>query len=57
MALSGLTYRLERCWGRHTCHMGVVKALAEIPADKKSPQVRETIEKGAERKAKDKGNN
>jgi hypothetical protein len=41
----------EMCWGRHTCHMGVVKmlkALAEIPEDKRSPEVKKAIEAGAE---------
>lgn len=41
----------ERCWGKHTCHMGAVKALkalAEIPADKRSRDVKNTIEGGAE---------
>ena len=31
--------KFEMCWGKHTCHMGVVKALkalAEIPADRRS---------------------
>jgi hypothetical protein len=39
------------CFGKHTCHMGVVKslkALAEIPAEKRSKDVMETIEKGVE---------
>jgi hypothetical protein len=43
--------RYEICWGKHTCHMGVVKALkalAEIPADKRSDDVESTIEKGVE---------
>jgi hypothetical protein len=41
----------EPCWGKHTCLMGVVKslrALAEIPAPSRSPDVRRTIERGAE---------
>lgn len=41
----------EMCWGRHTCHMGVVKslkALAEIPEDKRSVDVKGTIEKAVE---------
>jgi hypothetical protein len=40
-----------KCWGRHSCHMGVVKALkalAEIPADERSENVKRTIEEGAE---------
>ncbi len=43
--------KFENCWGKHTCHMGVVKALkalAEIPADDRSKDVKNTIEKGAE---------
>jgi hypothetical protein len=41
----------EKCWGKHTCLMGVVKtlkALAEIPAAERSPDVNRTIEAGAE---------
>jgi hypothetical protein len=41
----------ESCWGKHTCHMGVVKALkalSGIPSNKKSKDVKNTIEKGAE---------
>lgn len=41
----------EPCWGKHTCHMGVVKALkalTEIPADQRTKQVKETIANGAE---------
>lgn len=40
-----------RCWGKHTCHMCVVKALkalAEIPADERSEGVKSTIEAGVE---------
>ena len=43
--------KYEMCWGRHTCHMGVVKALkalAEIPPEKKTAAVQKTIENGAE---------
>jgi hypothetical protein len=39
----------ERCYGKHTCHMGIVKALkalAEIPPDQRSDTVKATIEKG-----------
>lgn len=39
------------CLGRHTCHMGAVKALkalAEIPENKRSPDVKRTIKKGVE---------
>lgn len=41
----------EICWGRHTCHMGVVKmlkAFSRIPEPLRSPQVSETIARGAE---------
>ncbi len=41
----------EDCWGRHTCHMGVVKALkalSEIPPDMRSSKVRCIIDEGTE---------
>ena len=41
----------EMCWGRHSCHMGVVKtlkALAEIPPPQRSAEVRRTLEQGSE---------
>jgi hypothetical protein len=41
----------EMCWGRHTCHMGAVKtlkALAEIPAGRRSAGVQRTLEQGSE---------
>ncbi len=41
----------EICWGRHTCHMGVVKALkalSEIPPGKRSSEVQHTINQGTE---------
>ncbi len=41
----------EPCWGRHTCHMGAVKtlkALAEIPSEQRSPDVRRALDEGAE---------
>ncbi len=43
--------KAEPCWGKHTCHMGVVKALkalAEIPDELKSRPVKSTIKKAAE---------
>ena len=43
--------RLEMCWGRHTCSMGAVKALkalAEIPPERRTPAVHATISAGAE---------
>jgi hypothetical protein len=51
-AASGWPYdRYQNCWGRHSCHMGVVKALkalAEIPADERCEDVKHTIQKGTE---------
>ncbi len=41
----------ENCWGKHTCHMGIVKnlkALAEIPEEKKFENVKKTIQKAVE---------
>jgi hypothetical protein len=41
----------EMCYGRHSCLMGVVKglkALAELPAERRSPSVRRTIADGVE---------
>jgi hypothetical protein len=41
----------DPCWGRHTCHSGAakaLKALAAIPQKKRPPEVRRTIEAGAE---------
>jgi hypothetical protein len=43
--------KFENCWGRHTCHSGAakaLKALAEIPEEKRSPEVRQTIDAAAE---------
>lgn len=43
--------RFEMCWGKHTCHMGAVKslkALAEIPVNRRSKEVVNTIQKGVE---------
>lgn len=43
--------KAEPCWGKHSCHMGVVKALkalAEIPAEKRSKEAKNTIDKGVE---------
>ena len=43
--------KYEICYGKHTCHMGVVKALkalSEIPANKRPKEVKKTIEKGVE---------
>jgi|AGTN01.3.fsa_nt_gi hypothetical protein len=41
----------EMCWGKHTCHMGVVKALkalSAIPAASRTPEVDNTIRKASE---------
>jgi hypothetical protein len=41
----------EQCWGRHSCSMGVVKALkalSEIPAHRRSPAMQSAIERGSE---------
>ena len=41
----------EACWGRHTCHMGVVKALkalSAIPRELRNAEVIGTIEKASE---------
>ncbi len=43
--------RLEMCFGRHTCHMGAVKALkalAEIPPARRTRAVGDTIRRGVE---------
>jgi prenyltransferase beta subunit len=43
--------RYEMCWGKHSCHMGVVKslkALAEIPEEKRSEELKSKIEELAE---------
>jgi hypothetical protein len=39
--------RYEMCWGKHSCHMGVVKtlkALAEIPVDSRSAATMQTLQ-------------
>lgn len=44
-------YHYKNCWGAHTCMMGVVKtlkALAEIPQDRRSPEVKRKINRLAE---------
>jgi hypothetical protein len=52
-SLKGWPYdRLKAgCFGKHTCHMGAVKALkalSEIPEGKQSADVKNMLEKGAE---------
>jgi hypothetical protein len=44
-------YRFEKCWGRHTCHLGVtkmLKAFAEIPAGNRTDKMNSAIERGIE---------
>ncbi|NPV01503.1 MAG: nitrogen fixation protein NifH [Brevinematales bacterium] len=44
-------YRFEKCWGKHTCHHGVVKmlkAFAEIPAGARTGKMTAAVEKGIE---------
>jgi hypothetical protein len=39
------------CYGKHSCHMGVIKslkALTEIPENKRNSEVKNTIKKGVE---------
>ncbi len=43
--------RYEVCWGKHTCHMGIVKtlkALSAIPQNQRTNAVNDTIEKAVE---------
>jgi hypothetical protein len=43
--------KFPRCWGRHSCHMGVEKllrALAEIPQSQRSPTIEKAIQKASE---------
>jgi hypothetical protein len=43
--------RYVMCWGKHTCHMGAVKALkalAALPPGRRTPEVQGAIERGAE---------
>jgi len=43
--------RWEMCWGRHTCHLGAVKALkalAAIPPERRSFEVECTLAQGVE---------
>jgi len=47
----GLYDRYEMCWGRHSCHMGVVKALkalSVLPPGLGSAKVEDTIDRGRE---------
>jgi hypothetical protein len=43
--------KAEPCWGRHTCHMGAVKALkalSEMPDGERPENVERTLEEGVE---------
>ncbi len=43
--------RFEQCWGKHTCHMGLVKmlkAITEVPEYKRTPELRQAVATGAE---------
>lgn len=43
--------RLEICWGKHTCFMGIVKALkglSAIPPERRTNEINDTINKAAE---------
>ena len=41
----------EMCWGAHTCHMGVVKALkglSAVPIERRTKEINDTIQKATE---------
>lgn len=43
--------RYKSCWGRHTCHMGIVKsmkALSEIPGPERTKDIKNMLQKGTE---------
>lgn len=50
--LKGWPYdRYEMCWGKHSCHMGVVKslkALSAIPERQRNKNINDTIKKGCD---------
>lgn len=50
--LQGWPYeKREACWGKHTCHLTVVKALkalAEVPEEKRGSKTKRVIEQGVE---------
>jgi hypothetical protein len=50
--LKGWPYdRFEMCWGQHTCHMGVVKALkalSVVPQTQRTKSISDAVEKGCE---------
>lgn len=44
---SGWPYLMEKCWGRHTCHYGVVKmlkSLSALPPGRRADSVNRTID-------------
>jgi hypothetical protein len=50
-APKGWPYTRSNCWGRHTCHMGVVKdlkAISLIPREEWSPGLHLVVTEGAE---------
>lgn len=50
-APKGWPYSREDCWGKHSCHMGVVKdlkAISAIPADERSEAMARVVSDGAE---------
>jgi hypothetical protein len=51
-APSGWPYdRYEMCWGRHSCHLGVVKALkalSAVPPKSQDTRLRQTVRSGCE---------
>jgi hypothetical protein len=43
--------KYEMCYGKHTCHMSaakILKALAEVPEEKRTPDIKRVIEEGVE---------
>ena len=52
VAPTGWPYdKYEMCWGKHSCHLGVVKALkalAAIPSERRSETTQKTIDQGGE---------
>lgn len=43
--------KYEMCWGKHSCHLGAVKALkalAEIPGHERSAETKATLQRGTE---------
>jgi hypothetical protein len=43
--------KYDDCYGKHTCHMGAakaLKALAEVPEDKRTKEMKDTLNEGVE---------